>query len=1106
MKKLLYLLLLIPILNFGQDFQWARHIEGIEHETADAIEIDSNGNSYIFGTSSTLLFDIDPTNDQQIIDNTSNNAGTSSQTIYLMKLDADGAFVWGQSFGTFSYYDKAIDIKIDTDGNIYLLAMTGEYNLSTSIYHNYITIIKLNQNGNILLTKRLTNLNNPAFYKDFSAASFDLDNQNNIYITGHFAYFLKLNETNPLFDLSSGYKDSFLLKLDNTGNLIFARKFDINYTNIHFERVNVAPDGNLNLLLSNGDNQSLTNYGYNVLKVNSLNGNIIWQKYFDNQHPTVLNTDNNGNIIIAGQGKNSYGPQIDVDPSVNQILIPPTKYILWLDSNGIFIDAKSYTSPGIGPTMFFSKIISDSNNNTYVIGNFYFQFDADPSPNTFMLVNTSLCSDIYHCVFSIKFDNNRDFVNAFKFGQYSTYCSNVRARDIKIHNDYQYYVGDFGHSYIDLDPSTNDYTFNVNPINSPYGDGYILKLGPCDSLMPNADNNQIFCSSQNPTVSNLSPNSSSIRYYDSLTSSISLDNNTTLINGQTYYASKQIGSCPESPRASIMVTINQSPSAPITSNQTFCESENAMLSNLLVTGQNIKFYDSLTNGNLLSNTTILSDNTNYYVSQTVNGCESTRTIINTTITPSPIPIVISPQSFCIQQNATINDIIINGQNIKWYDSETGGNLLSSSTILVDGMTYYTSQTLNSCESSRIPITIQIQDTSAPTGSNQSFCTVQNPTLNNVIINGSAIKWYSDNISTTELPLTTSLTDNVTYYASQTLNGCESTTRLPITISLISTLNANDYSSIICDDGNNGTEITNLTSFNSFLMTSLQGNTFTYYKSLNGAENQISSEQLNNNHSIQSGVNTIFVRIDSSNGCHQIVQLQLTLVNVPEIPILNEITLCETGIVSVNAGSGFNSYTWSNNATTQSIVINQAGNYWITVTKNHNSTVCSTTKNFSVILSNKPTITSINTIDWTDFENSITVNVTGLGNYEYSIDGINFQESPVFNGLSNGVYTVTVKDTKECGIAKKQVYLLNYPKFFTPNGDGHNDTWKVKFSQFEENFVTQIFDRYGKLIKVLNNHESWDGTYNGKQLPSDDYWFQITRNDGRIHRGHFAMIR
>jgi gliding motility-associated-like protein len=80
----------------------------------------------------------------------------------------------------------------------------------------------------------------------------------------------------------------------------------------------------------------------------------------------------------------------------------------------------------------------------------------------------------------------------------------------------------------------------------------------------------------------------------------------------------------------------------------------------------------------------------------------------------------------------------------------------------------------------------------------------------------------------------------------------------------------------------------------------------------------------------------------------------------------------------------------------------------------------------------------------------------------------------------------------------------YPKFFTPNGDGYNDTWKIKFSDLETSMIIKIFDRYGKLLKELTQNNSWDGTFNGQELPASDYWFAVTRNNGKEYKGHFSL--
>jgi len=86
---------------------------------------------------------------------------------------------------------------------------------------------------------------------------------------------------------------------------------------------------------------------------------------------------------------------------------------------------------------------------------------------------------------------------------------------------------------------------------------------------------------------------------------------------------------------------------------------------------------------------------------------------------------------------------------------------------------------------------------------------------------------------------------------------------------------------------------------------------------------------------------------------------------------------------------------------------------------------------------------------------MTIEVSGDGDYEYSIDNIHFQDSPVFYGLNIGLYMVYVKDKNGCGTVSKQVPFLNYPKYFTPNNDGINDYWSVKNSKYEANLKTYI---------------------------------------------------
>lgn len=115
----------------------------------------------------------------------------------------------------------------------------------------------------------------------------------------------------------------------------------------------------------------------------------------------------------------------------------------------------------------------------------------------------------------------------------------------------------------------------------------------------------------------------------------------------------------------------------------------------------------------------------------------------------------------------------------------------------------------------------------------------------------------------------------------------------------------------------------------------------------------------------------------------------------------------------------------------------------------------------------------------------------------------------FNHVQAGIHTLYIRDKNGCGTASILISIIGYPKFFTPNGDGHNEYWQIKGinTQFQAHSIIYIFDRYGKLLKQLNPLSSgWDGTFNGEILPTSDYWFRVQLQDGRMFNGHFTLKR
>lgn len=186
-------------------------------------------------------------------------------------------------------------------------------------------------------------------------------------------------------------------------------------------------------------------------------------------------------------------------------------------------------------------------------------------------------------------------------------------------------------------------------------------------------------------------------------------------------------------------------------------------------------------------------------------------------------------------------------------------------------------------------------------------------------------------------------------------------------------------------------------------------------------------------------------------------------------------------------------------------VNTAGTYTVQVT---NSLGCSLTRTITVIASNAATINDIEIVDLTD-ANSVLVVATGLGDYVYAFDDSAFQESNLFENVPMGIHTVYVKDLNGCGEVQQVVHILGAPAFFTPNGDGYNDTWNIKGTEdgYLSNSLVSVFDRYGKLLKQFYpSGPGWNGTYNGQLMPADDYWFSVQFEDGRSAKGHFALKR
>ena len=352
-------------------------------------------------------------------------------------------------------------------------------------------------------------------------------------------------------------------------------------------------------------------------------------------------------------------------------------------------------------------------------------------------------------------------------------------------------------------------------------------------------------------------------------------------------------------------------------------------------------------------------------------------------------------------------------------------------------------------------------------------------------------------------------NSVTIYArlENSEAGCFTTTNFKIIINEASAHQPSDL--YLCDDASNdGKEFFDLASQKSAILNSQTGKVTFHASQLDADTGNL---PLDENFENQSRSQEIFVRVENlvNATCYDTTSFYIEVRFQPIIDIVKTWYLCPGEDLQLYVNSIHDEYLWSNGKTDSEITINKAGSYSVTVYNVlEGRSKCGVTETIQVLDTEIPKSVAIIETDWTVNNNSIEVYVDGMESYLFSIDGDVYQSSNVFNNLEAGDYTVYVKNERDCLLYSEDVYLLNYPKFFTPNNDGYNDYWKINFSEKELGIEVHIFDRYGKLITKLNaSSEGWDGTFNGQLLATDDYWFVVNRpSKNKTHKGHFTLKR
>ncbi|MEX0289023.1 MAG: T9SS type B sorting domain-containing protein, partial [Flavobacteriaceae bacterium] len=266
---------------------------------------------------------------------------------------------------------------------------------------------------------------------------------------------------------------------------------------------------------------------------------------------------------------------------------------------------------------------------------------------------------------------------------------------------------------------------------------------------------------------------------------------------------------------------------------------------------------------------------------------------------------------------------------------------------------------------------------------------------------------------------------------------------------------------------------------------------------------------------------LYARMSTNNQCLGVERIELIVNPSPIVEMQETYVLCtDNPSLSITGPDGFDAYRWIKLSATgnmeigdkKNALITELGTYVLETGFNYHingeTVSCENSTTFKVLPSNKAQIQNIEIKDFSN-NNTVQVEVTGDGEYLYSLDAVNYQKSNLFDNVEPGFVTVYVKDVYECGITEKEIAVMGYPKFFTPNGDGVNDYWQLTGV---ENLVASdafiaIYDRYGAFVTQIRPDDiGWNGAANAQSLPASDYWFRINLKDGREFKGHFALKR
>lgn len=1028
---------------------WGSYIAGFGDDYGRA-KTDLQNTVYIFGgTTSSTNFATSGTYQPNI---------AGGLDAYVMKVTKNGQKIWGTYYG-FGQNDYFNDVDFDENFNVYAGGK-----VQRGLNNEDIVVVKFNSNGGFLFqkeffTNRIDNLSTVSY------------NQNHIYFAGDASStdFPIVNAMQPSKASPSGLTDGIIGSLDATTGIVdWATYFGRADGSSSIFQIMSSVD-NLEII---GATQSPTFPMINAFQAIHGGGS----------DGIYIRLSKSGNSILKSSYYGNTGDEFVIKGRiVNDILILPGKYSttafplgqpgIWRINLAANTILKSYFDFPVGLQLL---AYPDTSGNVIFTG---LHSNGQPdisTPGAYMGMPAT-----YTSTFMIKYNQN----NVKEWGTYYTGNGATQQGEVIKDNEGAIYLT--GMSGGNTSGIATPGTFQQTPGGG--SDMFIAKFQDCTSSAVVSSNSPVCTNSTlqlhatgGTAYSWTGPNGfTSTQQNPAIT-------NATAANAGTYTCQVTgSGACDGSFTVNVVVGDNIPPIPNTATLPNITGDCHTIVSAIPTATDNCAGTITATTTDPLS----YSLPGTYVIHWTYNdgnGNTSTQNQ-NVTVTSPALPTTTNTQqTFCKTNNPKIPDIQVTGQNIKWYNA--AGMLLAPSVPLVNGQTYYASQTINGCESNTISIQVTVNETPKPTGNTaQDFCASANPALANLAVTGTALKFYD--AAGNLLPLTTPLVYGATYFVTQTLNSCESE-KLAVSVTLsANNVPANDYSEIFCNSTTGGSMTVNLTSYQDDIIANPGIYTFAY---TDDAGNAIANPS---GYSLNIGTTIIHVKVSTQDGCFKVVRLNLTLNPKPKVNLPEKVDFCNGKNITLDAGSGYSSYLWSTGEITQSVTVSAPGNYSVTVT---NSFGCQNTGSVQVSYTALPEITAVHISNST-----ATVILSAAGSFEYSLDNFTWQDSNVFMNLPVGEYIVYVRTKGGCIIGQKRFSIFSIPNAFTPNGDGYNDHWKIAGLENYPGTEVNVYDRKGLQVfkeKTTKKPMFWDGKLNGTQVPTGNYWYTVKVSDGRLYTG------